>query len=82
VNRGQGGADDDRLAVAFSAATCFSYARRFAFASARSKPRIPGGLGTLECVRAATDYYCRTPHIAFSVGTGPSLYIDRFVSQP
>jgi hypothetical protein len=49
---------------------------------ARSKPRIPGGLGTLECVRAAADYYCRTPHIAFSVGTGPSLYIDRFVGQP
>ena len=49
---------------------------------AESRPRVPGGLGTLECVRAASDYYCRLPHIAFSVGTGPSLYIDRFVGQP
>jgi hypothetical protein len=49
---------------------------------AQSRPRIPGGLGTLECVRADGDYYCRTPHFAFSVGTGPSLYIDRFVGQP
>jgi hypothetical protein len=49
---------------------------------AGSRPRIPGGLGALECVRAADDYYCRTPHLAFSVGTGPTLYIDRFVGQP
>jgi hypothetical protein len=49
---------------------------------AGSRPRIPGGLGALECVRASADYYCRTPRIAFSVGTGPSLYIDRFVGQP
>jgi hypothetical protein len=43
---------------------------------------VPGGLGALECVRAAPDYYCRLPHIAFSVGAGPSLYIDSFVGQP
>jgi fermentation-respiration switch protein FrsA (DUF1100 family) len=49
---------------------------------AGSRPRVPGGLGALECVRAAPDYYCRLPHIAFSVGAGPSLYIDSFVGQP
>ncbi|GAB2833038.1 hypothetical protein GCM10027176_41730 [Actinoallomurus bryophytorum] len=49
---------------------------------AGSRPRVPGGLGTLECVRAAPDYYCRLPHIAFSVSAGPSLYIDSFVGQP
>ncbi|MDN3351169.1 hypothetical protein [Actinomadura sp. DC4] len=49
---------------------------------AGSRPRIPGGLGALECVRDVTDYYCRTSRVAFSVGTGPSLYIDRFVGQP
>jgi hypothetical protein len=46
------------------------------------RPRVPGGLGALECVRATPDYYCRLPHIAFSVGAGPSLYIDSFVGQP
>jgi fermentation-respiration switch protein FrsA (DUF1100 family) len=49
---------------------------------AGSRPRVPGGLGALECVRAASDYYCRLPHIAFSVSAGPSLYIDRFAGQP
>jgi hypothetical protein len=51
-------------------------------ALARSKPRVPGGLGALECVLASVDYYCRMPHIAFSVGTGSSLYIDSFAGQP
>ncbi|MCW2858679.1 MAG: hypothetical protein JWP48_387 [Actinoallomurus sp.] len=49
---------------------------------AGSSPRVAGGLGTLECALAAADYYCRMPHIAFSVGTGPTLYIDSFVGQP
>lgn len=49
---------------------------------AGSRPRIPGGLGALECVLAGADYYCRMPRIAFSVGTGPSLYIAGFVGQP
>jgi len=49
---------------------------------AQSRARIPGGLGALECVRDAGGYYCRTSHMAFSVGTGPELYIDRFVGQP
>jgi hypothetical protein len=51
-------------------------------ALALSRPRVPGGLGALECVLATLDYYCRMPHIAFSVGTGSSLYIDRFAGQP
>lgn len=29
-----------------------------------------------------TDYYCRMSHIAFSVGTGPTLFIDSFAGQP
>lgn len=49
---------------------------------AGSRPRIPGGLDTLECVLAGADYHCRMPHIAFTVGTGPSLSIDRFAGQP
>jgi hypothetical protein len=49
---------------------------------AQSRPRVPGGLGALECVPAAADYYCRMPHIAFSVGTSSTLYIARFVGQP
>jgi hypothetical protein len=49
---------------------------------AGSRPRVPGGLGALECVLAAPDYYCRLPHIAFSVSAGPSLYIEDFVGQP
>ena len=49
---------------------------------ARSRPRIPGGLGALECVLADAGYYCRLPHVAFSVGTGPALYIDSFAGQP
>jgi hypothetical protein len=51
-------------------------------ALAGARPRVPGGLGTLECVLAVADYYCRMPHIAFSVGTSSSLYIDRFAGQP
>jgi hypothetical protein len=51
-------------------------------ALAGSRPRVPGGLGALECVLADTGYYCRLPHVAFSVGTGPSLYIDSFAGQP
>lgn len=49
---------------------------------AGSRRRIPGGLGAAECVLAGTVYYCRMPHVAFSVGTGPALYIDRFTAQP
>jgi len=49
---------------------------------AQGRPRVPGGLGARECVLASTDYYCRMPHIAFSVGTGPTLFIDRFTGQP
>jgi hypothetical protein len=49
---------------------------------AGSRRRIPGGLGARECVLAGTDYYCRMPHVAFSVGTGSSLYIESFAGQP
>ena len=49
---------------------------------AGARRRIPGGLGAQECVLAGTVYYCRMPHVAFSVGTGPTLYIDRFAGQP
>jgi hypothetical protein len=48
----------------------------------RSRPRIPGGLGALECALADAAYYCRLPHVAFSVSTGPALYIDSFAGQP
>lgn len=49
---------------------------------AGSRPRIPGGLGARECVRAGAEYDCRTGHVAFAVSAAPSLYIDRFVGQP
>ena len=49
---------------------------------AGTRRRIPGGLGADECVLAGTVYHCRMPHVAFSVGTGPALYIDRFAGQP
>jgi hypothetical protein len=49
---------------------------------AGSRPRVPGGLGATECVLADADYYCRMPHIAFSVGAGPTLYIGGFAGQP
>lgn len=49
---------------------------------AGSRPRIPGGLGALECVRTDAEYDCRTGHVAFAVSAAPSLYIDRFVGQP
>jgi hypothetical protein len=49
---------------------------------AGTRPRIPGGLGAAECVLTGTVYYCRTQSVAFSVGTGTSLYIDRFAGQP
>jgi hypothetical protein len=48
----------------------------------RGRPRVPGGLGATECVLAGTDYYCRMSHIAFSVGTGPTLYTGGFAGQP
>jgi hypothetical protein len=51
-------------------------------ALARGRRRSASGLGALECVVDARDYYCRTPRVVFSVGTGASLYIDRFVGQP
>jgi hypothetical protein len=51
-------------------------------ALAGSRPRVRGGLGALECVLAGSDYYCRMPRIAFSVGTSSFLYIDRFAGQP
>lgn len=49
---------------------------------AGTRPRIPGGLGAAECVLAGLVYYCRMPHVAFAVGTGPALYIDGFAGQP
>lgn len=49
---------------------------------AQGMPKVPGGLGALECVLDTDHYYCRMPNIAFSVGAGSSLYIDRFVGQP
>jgi hypothetical protein len=49
---------------------------------AGTRRRIPGGLGAAECVLAGTGYYCRMPHVAFSVGTGRTLSIDRFAGQP
>jgi hypothetical protein len=44
--------------------------------------RPVAGFGARACVLAGTDYYCRMPHIAFSVGTGPTLFIARFTGQP
>lgn len=49
---------------------------------AGARRRIPGGLGAAECVLDGTDYHCRMPHVAFSVGTGPALSIARFAGQP
>jgi hypothetical protein len=49
-------------------------------AIARSKRKV--AIGGLDCVLDGHEYYCRTRRVAFAVGTGPSLYIDRFVGQP
>ncbi len=49
---------------------------------ARYARRVPGGLGALECVRTDVEYHCRMPHVAFTVGTGTSLYIAGFAGQP
>ncbi len=49
---------------------------------AQGHPKIPGGLGALECVLDGEEYFCRMPKIAFAVSAGPTLYIDRFEGQP
>jgi hypothetical protein len=49
-------------------------------AIAHAKRKV--AIGGLDCVLDVHDYYCRTRRVAFSVGTGSSLYIDRFVGQP